>query len=273
MDDILGKVNQEVLQERVNSLRNQKEEIRRRLQNPGLYPDQVAPITQQQLAQSYRPAESLQRAALSDLYNMAGRDQSDAYSSSDYAGPREGAGLSSLLAGGLGALAGQVAGRAGAGPLSGLISSMVSGALGKGDPSNKIANSAIKTGLSLAFPQLSPILGLMSLFGISPNFRQGLGELFGIDNVTPGYEGGFFGTQGIGSGLDASQGGFGYGTGIDTTPAGYDSSDLGSGIGTTGMGLDTSQGGLQGAMSDTFGSTSYSGSGLGSDSDSDSGDY
>lgn len=261
MDNLIGKVNQDILTEdRINTLQNQKEEIRRRLQNPGLYPDQTS-YTQQQYSQSYRPAEALQRAALSDIYNMqGGSGQSDSYSPSNYSGPSEGAGLNSLLAGGLGTIAGQVAGRAGAGPLSGLVSAMVSGGLGKGNFSNKVTNSAIKAGLSLAFPQLSPILGLMSLFGLSPNFRQGLGELFGMDKVTPGYEGGFFGTRGEGTGLDASQGGFGYG-GFDTTPAGYSPSDLGSGIGTTGMGLGATQGGLQGAMSGTF----SGGSGLGSD--------
>lgn len=288
MDDLIGLVNEEILKERVNTVRNQREQIRERMQNPGLYERmqaQQAPTqtlttqTQPQVRNpTYRPAGALQKAALSDLYNQS---HGESYSSgsagegsTEYSGPTEGLGLNSLMAGILGNVVGMGAGKLGApGPIGGLVSGITSALLGKGDPSNKVANSAIKAGLTLAFPQLAPVIGLASMFGL--NMRQGLAELFGIETPAPGYEGGFFGTQGIGSGIDSSLGGLqgvmgdsfaSDGLGGDTssgggsTTSGYDSGDLGTGISggyglgsTEGIGYGTSLGGLQGAMEGTFG--------------------
>lgn len=296
MDDLIGLVNEEILKERVNTVRNQREQIRERMQNPGLYERmqaQQAPTqtlttqTQPQVRNpTYRPAGTLQKAALSDLYNYRNQESSSSASGegpTEYSGPTEGLGLNSLMAGILGNVVGMGAGKLGApGPIGGLVSGITSALLGKGDPSNKIANSAIKAGITLAFPQLAPVIGLASMFGL--NMRQGLSELFGIETPAPGYEGGFFGTQGIGSGIDSSLGGLqgvmgdsfasdglGGESGGGSTPSGYDSGDLGTGISggyglgsTEGIGYGTSLGGLQGAMEGTFGND-YGWGGLGGD--------
>lgn len=289
MDNLIELVNNEVLQERINSVRNQREDIRDRMRNPGLYGQQVTQPTTATQTQTttptvptYRPAGSLQKAALQDLYNYS-NDQSSSSASGegpqDYAGPTEGLGLNSLMAGILGNVASMGVGKMGApGPIGGLVSGVTSALLGKGDPSNKITNSAIKAAISLAFPQLSPVIGLASMFGL--NMRQGLSELFGVEKPAPGYEGGFFGTQGIGSGIDTSLGGLqdamsgAFGSdaysGGGGTPSGYDQGDLGSGLSSqigysSGLGFDSGNlGGLQGVMSDTF-SSDYGWGGLGSD--------
>jgi len=296
MDDLIGLVNDEILRERVNTIRNQREQIRERMQNPGLYermqaqqqaPTQtLTPQTQPQVRNpTYRPASSLQKAALSDLYNYRNEKSSSSASGvgpTEYSGPTEGLGLNSLMAGILGNVMGMGAGKLGApGPIGGLVSGITSALLGKGDPSNKVANSVIKAGITLAFPQLAPVIGLANMFGL--NMKQGLTELFGMEKPAPGYEGGFFGTQGIGGGIDSSLGGLqgvmGHsfasdglggksGGGGSTTP-GYGTGDLGSGISggfglgsTKGIGYGTSLGRFQGAMNGTFGND-YGGSDYG----------
>ncbi len=120
-------------------------------------------------------------------------------------------GLSSIgVPGAIAGVAGSLAGRAAQGKDVGLPD---------------VVNASINAALNGAVPGLGIALGML---GFNP--AQGLTEAFGLSDVTPGFEGGFFGKQGIGFGVDSGMAGSG-------TPAGFGANDLGSGLaGTNGIG-------------------------------------
>ena len=120
-------------------------------------------------------------------------------------------GLSSMgVPGAIAGVAGSLAGRAAQGKDVGL---------------SDVVNASINTALNGAVPGLGIALGML---GFNP--AQGLTEAFGLSDVTPGFEGGFFGKQGIGFGVDSGMAGSG-------TPAGFGANDLGSGLaGINGIG-------------------------------------
>lgn len=134
--------------------------------------------------------------------------------------------------------------------VSSVAGGVTTGLVGKGISAQDITNVAFNT---LAVALGVPGMAMAALGALGFNPTQGIAELLGISDVTPGFEGGFFGTPGVGTGVTAAPGeGIG-GFGVQGSTPGYGTSDLGSGIGTTGIGLGTEQGGLQGAMSGTFG--------------------
>lgn len=102
----LGKVNQEVLQNRVNSLRNQKEQIRQRMQNPGLYPDSATPnVTLSNLNEYYRPSQAAMNSIDPSIASLFNRDQSSGGDLSENTPNSSSLGLSSAQASGLNTLA------------------------------------------------------------------------------------------------------------------------------------------------------------------------
>lgn len=177
-NSLIGKVNQSVLQDRVNSLRNQKEQIRQRLQNPGLYPDSSTPnVTLENLNQYYRPSQELAKQSISELSNFFNNvtEGSSAYSeNTPNTTSGRGLGLNSGLANTIGSIASQAASRSGAGPASSFIGSAIAGALGKENASKDIMTSALKAAAVSAVPQLSPVLAAYGL-------ANTLAGLFGYD--------------------------------------------------------------------------------------------
>lgn len=205
----LKKVNQQVLQERVNSLRNQKEEIRQRLQNPGLYPDSATPdASLSNINEYYRPSQAFKND-LGSVFNYAydgGSDGGGTYggtSTSGYTGPA----MDAQTAQAIGNITGLVGSYTGALPEG--TGQTVSGAL-SGNPAQAakgLANIAMslenvnpygRMGVNAAIDALSGKsatsvakgLGLSSLFSAVPQLAQvmaldkgitALSNLFGFD--------------------------------------------------------------------------------------------
>lgn len=93
-------------------------------------------------------------------------------------------------------------------------------ATGKDINTETVVNAVAMAALNAAVPGLGLVA---SITGFNP--AQGFSEAFGLSDVTPGYEGGFFGKQGIGIGLDGGA------TANGNTP-GFGATDLGAGIST-----------------------------------------
>ena len=133
------------------------------------------------------------------------------------AGPAMGA-LTSMGVGYLGSQAGLP------GWASGMVGSLAGKGVAKGEVTvEDIANTAIFGGLKAAVPAIfsGPVglaVGLgLGLLGFNP--AQGLGEMLGMyEGLAPGYEGGFFGTQGKGLGISGGLPGFD----IGPSPEGFD---------------------------------------------------
>ena len=272
----ISRVNQQVLQERVNSLRNQKEQIRQGLRNPGLYPDSVTPeVNLSNINEFYRPSQSLKNdlsTVFNYAYNNGGGDMSE-NSPNDYSGPA----MSAETANAIGNLAGLIGGVTGTTPdgfgqtVGGALSGNAAQA-GKGianmamsaanmSPygrmgvnaaidalSGKSATSVAKgLGLSALFsavPQLAQVMALdkgitalSNLFGFDFSISRGLSEMISPTPTAKGYEGGFFGEPGLGLGIQGSIPGYGADS-SGGTPAGYGDGDLGGGI-SGGIGSDT----------------------------------
>lgn len=142
-------------------------------------------------------------------------------------------------------------------PMASMLGGLAKGVTGKGLSTEDMANMAFDAiAVSLGLPGFA--LGIAHALGFNP--AQGIAETLGLTGVAPGYEGGFFGTPGIGSGVS---GGSIAAPDVDTTPAGFTESDLG-------FGLTGSFSGLQSAMSNTFSSDAM---GLSEVGDSFSGGY
>ena len=221
---------------------------------------------------------------LQDLIDSAsgGSSYSSENTSSDRGGYSTGRtgglGLGETAASGAKAATSLALGYAGAPPaVANVTSSLVGGIANKGISDEDVANLAISTALTtLGVPGLA--LGALSALGFNP--AQGISEALGIANVTPGFEGGFFGSQGIGFGISGPTIALGISTensGMSdgSTPAGYSGGDLGSGLSYGGQ-TDTPAGfeagdlgtGLQGGGI----STGLTGGDISSDSSSSSSD-
>jgi len=118
--------------------------------------------------------------------------------------------------------------------LGGIVGSLTSGLLGEKSKEQigmDMGNTLLGTGLSLANPALGSLYGLARLFGFDP--AQGISESINYTG-TPGYQGGYWGKPGMGSGI-TDKSGSSYTTQNNyTSPAGFSSGDLGSGISNNG---------------------------------------
>ena len=135
---------------------------------------------------------------------------------------------------------------------------LVGSAVGKGEVTEAdmvdIGSKAV-VGAILGTPAvtaLSAVEAISSLLGVNGPIAA-MQEAFGLTNVTPGYEGGLFGTPGRGTGIS---GGINGSSSADAgqTP-GYAPGDLGQGIGlgtAAGLSNQGQMGGLQGAMAGAF---------------------
>jgi len=253
----LQEVNAQVQQEGVNTARSRNEEIRRRLANPGLYPEQVQQ-QQQYTTTGRQPTNPMNsNPTLANVFGNSGGYTSTGEGGQDASansGSGYGMGMPGGLASGIGKGVGMAASMNGV-PFGGILGTAIGGVLGGKSPDQQqqaMMNSilgAVVSGLTKGTP-VGMMLGLASLFGFNP--IQGFTEMLGLSDVTPGFEGGFMGTPGIGQGIS----GIGNTPGMDTSsPMGMSPNDLGMGI----TGIAT---GLQDAMAG-FGTTS--GMGLGSD--------
>lgn len=204
----LGKVNQQVLQERVNSLRNQKEDIRQRLQNPGLYPDSATPsVNLSNINEYYRPSQAFKKD-LSSVFNYAFTgDSGGGDTSGNTPNSSSGPAMSAETANAIGNIAGLIGGYTGTTP--GGFGQTVGGALsGNAAQTGKgIANMAMsaaqmspygRMGVNAAIDALSGKsatsvakgLGLSALFSAVPQLAQvmaldkgitALSNIFGLD--------------------------------------------------------------------------------------------
>lgn len=287
----LKKVNQQVLQERVNSLRNQKEEIRQRLQNPGLYPDSATPdASLSNINEYYRPSQAFKND-LGSVFNYAydgGSDGGGTYggtSTSGYTGPA----MDAQTAQAIGNITGLVGSYTGA--LPGGTGQTVSGAL-SGNPAQAakgLANIAMslenvnpygRMGVNAAIDALSGKsatsvakgLGLSALFSAVPQLAQvmaldkgitALSNLFGFD---------FSISRGLSEMISPTptapgyEGGFfgepGLGLGIQGSIPGYGADS--SGGTPAGYGDGDLGGGISGGIgSDTGATAGYGGGDLG----------
>ena len=168
--------------------------------------------------------------------------------------------------GGLGGLAGSIASAAtstgfslagapaGVGTAAG---GLVGAAVGKGSVSEADVATATAKGVVAATlgPTVAGVLGiaegLASMFGVNGPYAA-LAEALGLTNVTPGFEGGLFGTPGRGGGISATDGGIGASPGEGYGGLGNSLSGAFGVTSTPGVGYGVSIGGLQAAMQDAF---------------------
>ena len=209
--------------------------------------------------------------SLQDLIDAAGGTNTaeNTESTSSYGG-FSGLGASPGVATAVGVAISAATGLLGAPAAVGSIAGGVGkGIAGKGMTDQDMANLAIST---IATALGVPGVAMAGLGRLGFNPAQGLAEALGISDVTPGYEGGFFGTAGLGSGLRG-----GISSDVSGTPSGFSEGDLGGGIGTdsspssdtpAGFGAGDLGSGLRGSIS-AAGFGGYSGGDIG-DSNSDS---
>lgn len=113
------------------------------------------------------------------------------------------------------------------------VGSVASSVAGKGVSAQSIGNTAINVALTaMGLPGLA--ISALSVFGWNP--MQAIEEALGVVDVTPGFEGGAFGQQGIGGGITGGLGGFGETSGYGESPGGYGFGESMSG--TVGVGAE-----------------------------------
>ena len=223
---------------------------------------------------AFFPSSNVQRGdvtesldtSLADMISAAGggsdgggADPSNSPAGSSTSGRADGFGLSSGISSAVGKGVSTGLGFAGApAAVAGLAGGLATGIAGKGISSEDMANLAMNAvAVALGVPGVA-MTGLQAL-GFNP--AQGLAEALGLSNTTPGFEGGFFGTPGLGLGIEGSISD----TGVDSTPSGFGVGDLGGGIST---GATT---GISGGISVGFDSLGMSfGSGFGDPADTGS---
>jgi len=211
-----------------------------------------------QIAQETAKAKALADASSADIL---GSDSSSSYNpnyqseltpSENEITFTEGFGLPGLVSSGLGAATSIGLNYTGIpGAVAGTLGSVVGQKAGKGINAESLANMAFGKIAGAISPPLGMAYGLASMLGL--NAAQGFGEMAGMyPDLTPGFEGGFWGHQGIGSGIDSGTfGGYNYGgetpgsIGVGAENAGADT--LGSGLNANSFGQ-----GLQGALSNNF---------------------
>ena len=184
--------------------------------------------------------------SLQDLIDAAGgmNTAENTESTSSYGGFGASRGVATAVGGAISVATGLLGAPAVVGSFAGGIGK---GVAGKGMTDQDMANLAIST---IATALGAPGVAMAGLRALGFNPAQGLAEALDISDVTPGFEGGFFGTAGLGKGVSGGissdvsgtpsgfsegdlGGGVSYG-GQSDTPAGYSEGDLGSGI-TGGM--------------------------------------
>jgi len=285
----LQDVANQVAQEKISNPRLRNEEIRRQMTKPWSEPAQPTTKTYslQNATKGDKTLAGTYSALLNNWQGMSGGDSMGDTFDRSYKGSTNPLGLPSwtpaavgtgLSMAGMGAPVSALGSaatslvrgdRAGAGgTLANLFTNMATngGVPGLGAAAGTIASGIIgdksakeigqglfNSGLGTLFSMANPVAGLgynlARMVGFNPG--QGLSEMFGGYSGTPGYEGGFWGKQGIGSGIttDASSN--------DSTPFGYDSSELGSGITTSGgLGYSDSStlgSGISGGLSNSYG--------------------
>jgi len=284
----LQDISNKVAQSKISNSRLRNEEIRRQMAFPWSQPTMPSTTptqvpTNPPLQNVFNPPQT--PTMPSQLPSLGGDSSNESTGNPDFSRND----ISSAVMGALPGMASTGAGMLGAGPLSGLAGAAVSGLQGnipgavqgvgntfgalaglKGysglvgqfakdmyndvDLGTMFGNLGKQAAMSAAFsavPGLGAIYGLASLFGL--NMDQGLKDTFTGYKGVPGFQGpfgGFFGAPALGLGV-SDNGGWG---GLPGDVPGFDSGDLGSGIGTSGIGIGTTGvGGLQGAMKGTFG--------------------
>ena len=171
--NILNKVNQSVLQERINSTRNQKEQIRQRLQNPGLYQDSATPNTSiANLNEYYRPSQAFKNDLSSVFKYAEGSYGGDATLGNPTGTAPSGPAMNAQTAQTIGNLAGLVSSYTGTFP--GGFGGTISGAL-SGNP-GQTAKGVATMGMNLAgahpAAQMAVNYGIDSLLGKSPSMQD-----------------------------------------------------------------------------------------------------